>query len=117
LDKGENMVVVPLAQPEYELKIPRQVAETEGTNWARMAAGASLFAGGLLLLTGHRRAGLVTAAAGTALAALDQQEVVKSLWHAMPGYIEQVQNLLGKVEETVIEVASQRDRLHQILNR
>lgn len=111
------MVVVPLAQPETEVRVRRQIVESEGANWARIAAGGSLLAGALLLLTGHRRAGLVTAAAGTTLALLDQQELVKDLWSALPSYIDQAQGLIGKVEETVVEIAAQRNRLHQILNR
>jgi hypothetical protein len=95
----------------------RRFRESEGTSWARLAAGGSLLAGGLLLLTGNRRAGLVTAAAGTALAVLDQQETVKAWWNALPGYIEQAQHVLGKLEEGVAEVAAQRERLHRILTR
>ncbi|MGA2536204.1 MAG: hypothetical protein ABSF53_09325 [Terracidiphilus sp.] len=111
------MVVVPLAQPEMEVMVKRDVCESEGPNWVRIAAGGSLLAGGLLLLTGKVRAGLATAAAGTVLAAFDQQETIKMLWNSMPGYIDQAQRLLGKVEETVAEVAAQRDRLHEILTK
>ena len=56
------MVVVPLSRMENEAKNNRRIFEFEGTNWARIAAGGSLLAGGLLLLTGNRRAGLMTAA-------------------------------------------------------
>jgi hypothetical protein len=111
------MVVVPLSRMENEAKNYRRIVEAEGTNWARIAAGGSLLASGLLLLTGNRRAGLATAAAGTALALLDQQEVVKALWDALPGYVDQAQNLLGQVEETVVELAAQRERLHTILTK
>ena len=66
------MVVVPLSRMESEAKNNRRIFECEGTNWVRIAAGGSLLAGGLLLLTGNRRAGLMTAASGTALALLDR---------------------------------------------
>src|ERR1700722_5755781 len=66
--KGETMVVVPLSRMEKDAKSNRRILECETTNWARIAAGGSLLASGLLLLTGNRRAGLMTAAAGTALA-------------------------------------------------
>jgi hypothetical protein len=82
-----------------------------------MAAAGGLVAGGVLLLTGNRRAGLVTAAGATALAVLDQQDVVKAWWDALPVYIDSVQRLLTNVEETVIELGQQRDRLHKILTR
>jgi hypothetical protein len=116
-EKGEAMVVVPLSRMENEAKNYRRIVESEGTNWARIAAGGSLLASGLLLLTGNRRAGLATAAAGTALALLDQQEVVKALWDALPGYVDQAQHVLGQVEETVVELATQRERLHTILTK
>jgi hypothetical protein len=110
------MVVVPLNQMENEAKSNRRIFECEGTNWARIAAGGSLLAGGLLLLTGNRRAGLMTAASGTALALLDQQETVRAWWDALPGYIDNVQNLLGRVEALVSELENQRARLDTILN-
>jgi hypothetical protein len=60
---------------------------------------------------------MVTAAAGTALALLDQQETVKLWWDALPGYIDKVQDLLGRVEATVSELDGQRARLEKILSR
>jgi hypothetical protein len=109
------MVVVPLSRMENDAKKNRRIFEGEGTNWARIAAGGSLLAGGLLLLTGNRKAGLVTAASGTALALLDQQETVKLWWDALPGYIDTVQDLLGRVEASVSELEGQRARLERIL--
>ena len=111
------MVVVPLTQPEKEAKIERRICGAECTNWARFAAGGSLLASGLLLLTGNRKAGLATAAAGTALALLDQQETVKAWWDALPGYIDNVQRGLGKVEASVAELESQRARLDKVLSK
>jgi hypothetical protein len=102
---------------ENEAKSNRRIFEHEGPNWVRMAAGGSLLAGGLMLLTSNRKAGMVTAAAGTALALLDQQETVKLWWDALPGYIDKVQDLLGRVEATVSELDGQRARLEKILSR
>jgi hypothetical protein len=111
------MTVVPLNRMESEAKKNRRIVESEDTNWALYAAAGSLVAGGILLITGNRRAGLVTAASGAALALLDQQETVREWWNAMPGYIDSVQQVLGQVEQTVAEVAEQRARLHRILAR
>jgi hypothetical protein len=111
------MAVVPMNRMESEAKINRRIFESEEMNWARYAAAGSLLAGGILLITGNRRAGLVTAGAGAALALLDQQEAVKELWNALPGYIENVQYVLGQVEQTVADVAEQRERLHRILTK
>lgn len=110
------MVVVPLTQPETESRVVRS-SSADDANWARMFAGGGLLAGGLLMLSGHRKAGLLAAASGTALALLDQQEIVRAWWDALPGYIEKVQQVVTQVEEAVDEVASQRERLHQILTR
>jgi ABC-type transporter Mla subunit MlaD len=71
----------------------------------------------LLLLTGRHRAGLVAAVAGTTLVLLDQQETVRSWWHTLPGYIDDVQRLLGQVQDTVADVAAQRERLRRVLER
>jgi hypothetical protein len=76
-----------------------------------------LLAGGLLLLAGYRRAGLMTAASGTALALLDQQDTVRAWWDALPGYIDTTQNLLGKVESSVTELENQRARLAKVLSK
>ena len=102
------MVVVPLTQPERETAIDRRRSDSDAMNWARFAAGGTLLAGGVLMLTGNRKAGLVTAASGAALAILDQQETVKAWWDALPGYIDKVQHVLGQVEQTVAEVAAER---------
>jgi hypothetical protein len=76
-----------------------------------------LVAGGLLLLNGRRRAGLAVAASGTALAMLDQKEVLRALWNEIPGYIDDLQGMLGKVQGTVDELSAQRERLHRILSK
>jgi len=109
------MVVVPLTRMENEARNNRRICASTDMNWARLAAGGSLLAGGLLLLTGNRRAGLAVAASGTALALLDQQEMVREWWDSLPEYIDKVQHLLGQAEQTVAEVAAQRERLHKIL--
>jgi hypothetical protein len=111
------MVVVPLTHRERETAIEPRNCDSDAMNWARFAAGGALLAGGLLMLTGNRKAGLVTAASGAALAILDQQETVKGWWNALPGYIDTVQRVLVQAEQTVAEVAAQRERLHRILNR
>jgi LPXTG-motif cell wall-anchored protein len=111
------MVVVPLTMSEEEFEMEPSAPETESTNWVVVAAGGTLIAGGLLLLLGRRRAGLVAAAAGATLALLDQQETVLSWWNTLPGFIDDVQGLLGQVEGTVEEIAAQREKLRQVLGR
>jgi hypothetical protein len=109
------MVVVRLSMSENDSQTSSGVVESECMNWIGFAAGGTLVAGGLLFLIGERRAGLVAAASGTALAMLDQPETLRSWWEALPGYIDQVQHLLGHVQDTVNEVAAKREDLRRIL--
>ena len=87
------MVVVPLRQQANDFEPELRASEAECMSWVGYAAGGTLIAGGLLLLAGKRRAGTVAAAAGAALTLLDQ------------------------VQETVEELAIQREKLRQILAR
>lgn len=115
--KERIMAVVPLSKPENKAQTTPEVLKSEVTSWIGFAAGGTLVAGGLLLLAGERKAGLVAAASGTALALIDQQETLHTWWEALPGYIDQVQNVLGKVQDTVNEVAVKREELRRILAR
>src|SRR5579863_1662016 len=98
------MVVVPLSQSTSQSKqsyvASSHVPETESPSWTQFAAAGALVAGGLLLFMGWRRAGMVTAAAGTVVTLLDQQDTIRSWWAVMPGYIESVQRMLDQVEST-----------------
>lgn len=111
------MVVVPLPQPENEFKPEPRARGPEPMDWVRFAAGGTLAAGCLLLVTGRRRAGLVAAASGTALALLDQRDALRSWWDALPGYIDDLQRLLSQVQGTVDELSAQREKLHRVLAR
>jgi pimeloyl-ACP methyl ester carboxylesterase len=108
---------IPFTKPAYDSEMTPGALESETMNWIGFAAGGTLVAAGLLLLAGERRAGMVAAAAGTALAMLDQQETLQSWWNALPGYIDQVQGVLGKVQNTVNDVADKRETLRQVLAR
>jgi len=93
-------------------------AEAErAPDWTGIAASGALIAGGLLLLMGHRRAGTVAAASGAALALLDQQEALRTLWKQLPGYIDEVQRVAGQVQGAVEDLARKREKLRRILAR
>ena len=109
------MVVVPLTQSAKEYDDFERTEECEATNWTSIAAAGAIVAGGLLLLTGWRRAGMVTATAGTVLTLLDQEDTIRSWWAVVPGYIESVQRVLDQVEGTVEEIEAKRETLRQIL--
>jgi hypothetical protein len=92
-------------------------AADKNLHWVGVAAAGTIVAGGLLLLAGKRRAGLLTAASGTALALLEQQDTLRSWWSVLPTYLAEVQQLLGKVQGTVDDLAAQRAKLHRVLDR
>jgi hypothetical protein len=66
---------------------------------------------------GERRAGMVAAASGTALAMIDEKETLHAWWNALPGYIDQVQRVLNQVQATVEDVDAKRETLRRILTR
>ena len=111
------MVVVPLSKPANESEITPGAENSESMNWIGFAAGGTLVAAGLLLLVGERRAGMVAAASGTALAMINEKETLHAWWNALPGYIDQVQRVLNQVQATVEDVDAKREALHRILAR
>ena len=111
------MVVVPLQKSANEAETELRAREPESTSWIQIASGATLIAGGLLLLTGNRRAGTVAAASGAALALLDQQEALRSCWNALPVYIDEVQRVLNQVQDSIEDIAAHREKLRRIMAR
>ena len=94
-----------------EFPAPAQV------DWAKIAACGSLLTGGLLLLSGQKRAGLVMAASGTALALLDHEETLRRWWDAMPAYVDRAQQMLEQVQDVVEDVAEKGESLRRVLSR
>lgn len=111
------MVVVPLAKGTNEPGGATPAREEKSPNWIRIAAATSLAASGALLLTGNRRAGLLTAFSGAALAMLDQQEAVCAWWDALPGYLEQADDLLGRAQSVVADLSVQGQKLRRALSK
>jgi hypothetical protein len=111
------MVVVPLTQSAKDYDAPPRTEERDATNWTSVAAAGAIVAGGLLLLAGWRRTGMVTATAGTVVTLLDQEDTIRSWWAVVPGYIENIQRVLDQVEGTVEEIDAKRESLRQILSR
>jgi ABC-type transporter Mla subunit MlaD len=92
------MVAVPISKPAKESPTTPDAVESETMNWIAFAASGTLVASGLLLLAG-------------------EQQTLRQWWEALPGHIDQVQNVLNKVQDTVNEVAAKREDLHRILAR
>lgn len=116
------MVVVPLSSSTgNSAEAPRPCGSRSIANgsmtWISLAAAGTLAASGALLVSGQRRAGLVTAAAGTALAALDQQDAVSRWWNALPACLAEAEHVLTRVQAAIDDISAQRERLHKILSK
>jgi hypothetical protein len=86
-------------------------------DWVAITAGGSFLAGALLLITGRKRAGLVVAAAATAVTLLDQKETVAAWWNTLPQYLDDAQRLLEKAQRTVDDLAAAREKVRSMLSR
>lgn len=105
---------VPLTGAAQPTVLPAESTSPDVTHF--LAAG-TLVAGGLLILSGRRRAGAAIAAAGTAFALLEEQEAVKHWWKSVPGFLENTQHFLDRVEGYLQEARVQGQRLQSMLRR
>ena len=110
------MVVVPLSKSASNAG-GACASEANSRHWVGMVAAGTLAASGALLVAGKRRAGLVTAVSGAALAMLDQQEVVSKWWNALPGYLEEIQGMLGRAQCAVEDLSVQGEKLRRVLGK
>lgn len=114
------MVVVPLARGEFrssESSFETREDRGESVNWIRYAAAGTLAAGGALLVSGHRRIGLIAALSGAALALIDQQDAVINCWNRLPEFLDDLQGTLTKTQAAVEDISSQSQKLRQALNK
>ena len=79
--------------------------------------GEHLAASGALLITGNRRAGLLAAVTGTALAMFDQQEAICAWWDSLPGYLEEIDEMLGRAQNAVTDLSAQGQKLRRAFGR
>ena len=111
------MVVVPLTKPVSEASEAPVTRRADDINWIRYAAAGTLAAGGALLITGNRKAGLIAAATGAVLTMIDQQEVVSAWWNMLPGFLDEMQSTLGKAQVAVQDLSTQGQKLRAVFNR
>ena len=105
--------------PDQEIRTARitQMPRTASVDWAKIAAAGSLVAGGLLLVSGQKRAGLIMAASGTALAMLEHEETLRQWWQALPGYVERAQDMFEQVRDVVEDISEKGEGLRRVLAR
>ncbi len=92
-------------------------AQGKHNDWTHLVSAGSVVAGGVLMVTGHKKAGLAVAALGTVLALLDEPEAVETWWRNLPKYLDGAQDLLEKVDHYLGEASTQGQRLKSILHR
>jgi hypothetical protein len=114
---GGFMGLAPVPKREAASGVIVDGPKADSADWMKIAAGGALIAGGLLMLSGQRRAAMAAAAAGTALAMLDQQETLRAWWRELPGYVDQLEQLIQQVQSTVDELAAKRNSLRRVLSK
>ena len=105
------MVIVPLSKGNESSQVERCRAENECANWVGIAAAGALLAGGVLLLTGHRRAGTVTATSGAALTLIGQQNLLRSWWNQLPVSLNKLEQMLDQAQATLEQAQGMVDNL------
>jgi hypothetical protein len=111
------MVVVPLTKGTKDSGGVPPANGEESVNWIRIAAATTLAASGALLITGNRRIGLLTAVTGAGMALLDQQDAVCAWWNALPGYLEEIDEMLGRAQNAVEDLSAQGQKLRRALGK
>jgi hypothetical protein len=101
---------------EEPMKISRKI-ETSLSEipWTRTIAAGSLVVGALLLITGRRKSALAVSAAGAAVALLENPEVVREAWNAMPRLVRSGQDFLVRVEDFVEELNKQGSHIRKVI--
>ena len=113
------MPAVPIshASTSMQLRPSAPIAPAKSEDWTHLLAAGTVIAGGALMVAGHKRAGVAVAVAGTAIALIEEQAVVKEWWSNLPGYLNDAQNFLDKVEGFLAEASVQGQRIQNILRR
>lgn len=96
------------------MKIARQVeAGLSDIPWTRGVAAGSLLVGAVLLMTGRRKSGVALAAAGAAVALLENPETVREFWDQVPRMLRSSQDFLVRIEDLMEELNKQGVRLRK----
>jgi hypothetical protein len=111
------MVVVPLSTGVNESSKAPGARNDKTAEWIRFAAAGTLAASGALIVSGKRKAGLLAAVSGTALVVIDQQDAVREWWSKLPGFLQELHELLGRAEDAVDDLSTQSQRLRSALGK
>ncbi|MGA7521526.1 MAG: hypothetical protein WBW84_03535 [Acidobacteriaceae bacterium] len=95
------------------VKIARQLEEMP---WIRTVAAGSLLVGAVLLFAGRRKSALAVAAAGAAVALLENPDAVREFWEQMPRLLRSSQDFLVRIEDFMEELNKQGIRLRKAVS-
>lgn len=104
---------------QIEARLPKPLSSVPWNSvpWTRSVAAGTLLSSAILLALGRRKAALAVAAAGGAVALLEDPEGVRKFWNDIPGYVQAGQRLLARFEGVVEQVAEQGESLKDVLKR
>ena len=60
---------------------------------------------------------MLTAVSGTVLVMIDQQEAVREWWNKLPGFLQELHELLGRAQDAVEDLSTQGERLRNALSK
>ena len=112
---GVTALPHPVNHPQGQGEILKPL--TENQDWMGIAVGGTFLVSALFLLSGKKKAGLVTAAAATALTLLNEEDTVRQWWNALPRYLDDAQRLLNQAQTTIDDLVSKREALRGMFNR
>jgi hypothetical protein len=103
-------------------KFPKQIEASlpsglHSVPWTRSLAAGTLLASGVLLALGKRKAALAVAAAGGAVALIEDTDGARRFWNDIPGYVKAGQRALGRVEGLIEQAGEQGERFKDILKK
>ena len=99
------------------MKIARQVEESlSEMPWTRSLAAGSLLVSAILLITGRRKSALAVAAAGAAVALLENPDAVREFWDQVPRLLRSSQDFLVRIEDFTEELNKQGGRLRKAVS-
>jgi hypothetical protein len=108
-------MVTELTQLE-PMKITRKIESSlSEIPWTRTIAAGSFVVGALLLLSGRRKSALAVSAAGAAVALLENPEMVRDAWNAMPRMIRTGQDFLVRIEDFMEELNKQSQHVRKVI--
>src|SRR5580698_8190892 len=107
---------------QIEARLPQNLTRSitnaaAEVHWTRAVAAGSLVASAVLLFTGRRKAAVAVAAAGAAVAVLENPEAARDLWKSIPGHLQTGQELLVKAEGLVEDIVKKGEKLQRAFTR